>query len=64
MYQKQNSCHPCGGCIPNKARLSRPASGKPAGLAAYGGLYNSGTQLVFFTAADVPVQVTEYSHAA
>ena len=57
MYQKQNGCHPCGGCIPNKARLSRPASGKPAGLAAYGGLYNSGTQLVFFTAADVPVQV-------
>ncbi|WP_141709402.1 BclA C-terminal domain-containing protein [Eisenbergiella tayi] len=57
MYQKQNGCHPCGGCIPNKARPSRPASGKPAGLAAYGGLYNSGTQLVFFTAADVPVQV-------
>lgn len=28
-----------------------------SGLAAYGGLYNAGTQLVLFTAADTPVQI-------
>lgn len=28
-----------------------------SGLTAYGGLYNAGTQLVFFTAADTPIPV-------
>ena len=34
-----------------------PAGSSTSGLTAYGGLYNSGTQLVFFTAPDTPLPV-------
>ena len=35
-----------------------PSGTSASGLSAYGGLYHSGTQLVFFTAADTEVQIS------
>ena len=43
--------------IPGPQGIQGPPGTTTSGLSAYGGRYQAGTQLVFFTAADIPVQI-------